>query len=99
MRQGGLIISAAELHHRYYTGLQVTRDPGVWVVYTGFVIMILGCYITFFMSHKRICVEVAKTGKKSKVMVAGTANKNKLGMHAIVRKMAKNLGITNENRL
>ena len=25
---------------RYFTGLQVTKDPGVWVVYAGFILMI-----------------------------------------------------------
>ena len=58
---------------RYYTGLQVTKDPGVWVVYSGFITMILGIIITFFMSHQRLYVEVGLEGKKSKVMVAGTA--------------------------
>ena len=56
---------------RYYTGLQVTKDPGIWVVYTGFIVMIIGCFITFFMSHQRLCVEVIKSGGKSKVVVTG----------------------------
>jgi cytochrome c biogenesis protein len=66
---------------RYYTGLQVTKDPGVIVVYTGFLMMIVGCIITFFMSHQRICIEVAAKGKRSHITVSGKANKNKLGMH------------------
>lgn len=65
---------------RFYTGLQVTRDPGVWVVYTGFVLMIIGCVITFFMSHQRLCIEVARSGRQSLVTVSGNASKNKLGM-------------------
>ena len=71
---------ATDLKARYYTGLQVTKDPGVWVVYTGFILMIIGCFITFFMSHQRICVEVINGRKRNKVMVAGISNKNKLGM-------------------
>ena len=74
---------------RYYTGLQITQDPGVWLVYTGFVLMIIGCIITFFLSHQRLCVEVIKRGKKSKIVVTGTANKNKLGMESRVKKIAR----------
>ncbi len=69
---------------RYYTGLQVTRDPGVWVVYLGFVSMIIGCIITFFMSHQRVGIEVVRDGRQSLVSAAGIANKNKLGMRRTV---------------
>ena len=83
--------AAAPADKRFYTGLQVTRDPGVWVVYTGFILMICGCFVTFFMSHQRICVHVAAEGKKSRIMVAGTANKNKMGMQRKVQQLAETL--------
>ncbi len=91
MRKGGLIFSVADFNSKYYTGLQVTSDPGVLVVYSGFIVMIIGCFATFFMSHQRLCVEIAKSGNKYKVMVVGTANKNKLGMQARVKKFSQNL--------
>ncbi len=80
MRNGQESFSVADYKARYYTGLMVTKDPGVWVVYTGFILIIIGCFITFFMSHQRICVEVASKGKGNKIMVSGISNKNKLGM-------------------
>jgi len=91
MRKGDLFFSVADYDNRYYTGLQVTCDPGVLVVYSGFAIMIIGCFVTFFMSHQRLCIEVIKIGNKTKVMVAGTANKNKLGMQARLKKFSQNL--------
>ena len=80
MRKGDVVIAVASHDQRYYTGLQVTKDPGVWVVYSGFILMIIGCFVTFFMSHQRICIEVTRKGNQSTVMVAGTSNKNKMGM-------------------
>ena len=36
-----------------------TRTPGVDVVYVGFILMILGCYVTFFRSHQQVCIEAS----------------------------------------
>lgn len=91
MRKGNVLIAVVENVPRYYTGLQVNRDPGVWVVYSGFILMIIGCYITFFMSHQQICIELVRSGKKTEVIVAGTANKNKIGMQSKVTGFADKL--------
>jgi len=91
MRKGEVLVSVEEYKEKYYTGLQVTKDPGVWVVYSGFIFMIVGCFITFFMSHQRICVEAVKSGKKTKVMIAGTSNKNKIGMENIIARILKRI--------
>ncbi len=91
MRKGDVVIAVASRDHSYFTGLQVTKDPGVWVVYSGFILMIIGCFITFFMSHQRFCIEV--TGKKnhSMVMVAGTSNKNKIGIQRKIEILSEKL--------
>ena len=91
MRKGNLAIAVVEHVPRFYTGLQVAKDPGVWVVYSGFILMIIGCYITFFMSHQQICLEIVATGEKTQVIVAGTANKNKMGMQTKVDRIAEKL--------
>jgi cytochrome c biogenesis protein len=95
MRKGNVFIAVADFVPRYYTGLQVSKDPGIWVVYAGFILMIVGIYITFFMSHQQVCIDVARQGKKSRIMVAGTSNKNKLGMQKRVTKLSERLiGLT-----
>ncbi len=62
----------------YATGLQVAKDPGVWLVYFGCGLMLLGLYIAFFMSHKKIWLYQRIDGDDISVTVAGTANKNKI---------------------
>ena len=91
MRRGNVVIAVVEHVPRFFTGLQVAKDPGVWVVYTGFILMIIGCYITFFMSHQQICLEAAAVGKNTEVVVTGTANKNKIGMQAKIDKISEDL--------
>lgn len=70
------VFSAKQL---YATGLQVTRDPGVWPVYIGCGLMILGLYIAFFLSHRRIWVSVAAHNTGSIIVLGGQSNKNKYG--------------------
>jgi len=88
-RNGAVTISIAGT--RYYTGLQVTRDPGVWVVYLGFIMLIVGCFVTFFTSHQRLFVEAVRMGGTCRVTVAGIANKNKYGMQQEVKRIAEQL--------
>jgi cytochrome c biogenesis protein len=80
-----------EQAERYFTGLQVTKDPGVPVVYTGFVGMIIGFMITFFMSHQTICVDMVSKGGRTQVTVAGIADRNKLGMERNTAELAERL--------
>ncbi len=76
---------------RYYTGLQVTKDPGVPIVYAGFIIMLIGFVITFFMSHQMIAVEIIGKGKGSRITVSGVSNRNKLGMDRKIERLAAQL--------
>ena len=91
MRNGDVIVSIAGYDPHFYTGLQVTRDPGVWIVYAGFILIISGFFITTFMSHQRLCIEVIESGHESKIAVAGTSNRNKIGMERKIKKLSEKL--------
>jgi cytochrome c biogenesis protein len=73
-------IALDKIETTYYTGLQVNRDPGVPLVYTGFCLLILGLFMTFFMHHKRVWVQVSESKGRVTVRVAGRSNKNQAGM-------------------
>jgi len=92
MRQGKFAFEVAGFDKKYYTGLQVNKDPGVWYVYLGFILMIVGCWITFFMSHQSCCIHIAKRdGDKSRIMVAGYAHRNPQGMKLKIEKLAEKI--------
>lgn len=89
-RGGNLIIQYGGADEKLYTGLQVAKDPGVWVVWAGCALMVVGICMAFFMSHKRLWIRIAN----GRAVMGGTANKNpaafELKFEALVEKV-KNL--------
>lgn len=71
-----------------YTGMQVRKDPGVFIVYLGCIIMALGMYITFFMSHRRIWVNIAEEKGGVKIMIGGSANRNRAAFEQKIEKLS-----------
>jgi cytochrome c biogenesis protein len=77
----------------YATGLQVAKDPGVWWVYSGCALMLIGLYAAFFMSHRKIwaLLRQNETGQAEAVFV-GSANKNSAGFAAAFAALAEEFG-------
>ncbi len=71
----------------YATGLQVTKDPGVWFVYIGCGMMLFGLFVAFFMSHRKIYAFVREEGEQSMLIFAGSAHKNKVGFEKVFAKL------------
>ncbi|OGP79438.1 MAG: hypothetical protein A2V86_01850 [Deltaproteobacteria bacterium RBG_16_49_23] len=72
------VLTIEEVVEREYTGLQVTKDPGVWIVWVGCSLMIIGFIISFFFSHQRVWVKIPSKGK-GEIVLAGSTSKNKVG--------------------
>ena len=62
----------------YATGLQVAKDPGVWVVYIGCCTMLIGLFMAFFLSHQRIWLYKINGSSTPQLLLSGSANKNKI---------------------
>jgi cytochrome c biogenesis protein len=61
----------------YSTLLLAKKDPGVLIVYSGCVLMVVGLVVSFFLSHRRIWVWISPDGKHgSRVLFSGNTNKN-----------------------
>jgi cytochrome c biogenesis protein len=74
-----------------YTGLQVAKDPGVVLIYIASVIMTIGLYAAFFMSHKKIWIRLTPetSGKANsvRVSVGGSASKNRLAFEREIERI------------
>jgi len=62
----------------YFTGLEVSHEPGQWAVWAGVVVMGLGLALVFYFVHARVwAVPVRDARGQLKLWIGGTANKNK----------------------
>jgi cytochrome c biogenesis protein len=69
----GVPIKLEAMKEQRYTGIEVSRDPGLWFVWCGFFLLMCGLCINFGLYHRRVYL-VQKDGG---VMIAGTSRRNK----------------------
>jgi len=84
---GDLIITFDGMDQKFFTGLQVAKDPGVWVVWLGCFLMVIGICMAFFMSHKRVWARISDDG----VTLGGSASKNPAGFDMSFDELAQKL--------
>ena len=81
----GVKVKLLKINEGFYTGLQVSKDPGVWIVWTGFAMILFGLYINFFIYFRRIYVRKGPDG----AVVAGVAFKNREAFKSEFEKLKK----------
>jgi cytochrome c biogenesis protein len=86
-RNAEFILSLEGIRNQEYTGLQVTKDPGVWVVWIGCALLILGLVVSFFFSHQRVWVRIPK-GPGKEIVLAGSTSKNRVGFEKVFEQLA-----------
>jgi cytochrome c biogenesis protein len=84
---GGLVLQYKGAQKKMYTGLQVAKDPGVWVVWVGCILMVIGIYAAFFMSHRRIWVRI----HNGTVTIGGNSSKNQNAFQQFFEEMTGKL--------
>jgi cytochrome c biogenesis protein len=72
------IFEGKDVQMAYFTGLEVSHEPGQWLVWAGVVVMGFGLALVFYFVHVRVwAVPVRNARGQVKLWIGGTANKNK----------------------
>lgn len=70
-----------------WTGLQVRKDPGVWVVWVGCTLILIGCTMAFFMPNRRIWIRVRRQRGKALCHMAASSPKGRQGLEEKVNRL------------
>jgi cytochrome c biogenesis protein len=73
VRRGAYDVQFRGFDQTYATGLQVGRVPWIPMVFGGFLVMFVGMFMAFFMSHRRYWARIAPDGT---LVVAGAARRH-----------------------
>jgi cytochrome c biogenesis protein len=69
---------AQDLKLGYFTGLDVSHEPGQWAVWSGVVLMGVGLIFVFYVAHTRFwAVPMRDARAQLNLWVGGTANRNR----------------------
>ncbi|MGA8645890.1 MAG: cytochrome c biogenesis protein ResB, partial [Candidatus Sulfotelmatobacter sp.] len=81
-----------DIEMAYFTGLEVSHEPGQWGVWAGVVLMGLGLALVFYFVHARVWVVPVRDARgQRKLWIGGTANKNKDVFEQRFRELAKQI--------
>lgn len=88
-RLGDFTVQVTDIQKKYVSGFQVNQDPGVWFIWIGSSLMLIGFMVAFYFSHQQVWVWVReKKGDRGteslEIRIGGTAHKNR---GAFVHKM------------
>jgi cytochrome c biogenesis protein len=90
-RPGPYQFTIKEIEPIYYSGLQATKDPGVWVVWVGCFLMMAGFYMAFFLSHRRVWVRLTEKGGGTWVEIAAASHRDRAGFEKEFEKISQAL--------
>jgi len=76
-----------EVDALYWTILDVNHDPGVPVVYTGCVLLLVGLFVAFFRSHSKVWIKFSP----GRISMGGTTNRNRAVFEEDFSKLAVEL--------
>lgn len=65
---------------KYYTGLQVNKDPGVPVIFAGSLFLIFGFMTVFFYAHRQVWIRLDRQGTNTRIGITGNTSRDPVGL-------------------
>ncbi len=70
-----------------YTGLQIAKNPGINIVWTGSTLIVVGITLSSFIYHRRLWAKIVPNGRGVVVHLGGTTHKSQIDFQKEFRKL------------
>ncbi|MEK6618185.1 MAG: cytochrome c biogenesis protein ResB, partial [Nitrospirota bacterium] len=74
-----------------FTGLQITKDPGVNIVWMGSTLIVVGITLSSFIYHRRLWAKVIPAGAGVTVHLGGNTHKSQIDFQKEFRKLTERI--------
>lgn len=74
-----------------YTGLQITKDPGVTIVWVGSTMIVVGITLSSFIYHRRLWAKVIPHDAGATVHIGGNSHKSQIDFQKEFRKLTERI--------
>jgi cytochrome c biogenesis protein len=92
-QRGGFTFTLKEFTKLYYTGIQVSKDPGVPLVWVGFCLIIMGFILSLFFAHKRIWLRISGSQYGYEISIAASVSKNRKPFEEKLEKLTGKIAV------
>jgi cytochrome c biogenesis protein len=86
---GGWSLKISHVEEHRWTGIQVKRDPGVWIVWVGCGLIMVGCAMAFLGVHRRIWIKLEPGKDGTHCWIAASSNRDIEGTKRQVEMLAE----------
>lgn len=75
----------------YFSGLQVNKDPGVEIVWLGCSLMLVGFYLTFFNTHRRLWMKLGEARNGFFLEIVAFSNRDRQNLEKELQYLERSL--------
>jgi cytochrome c biogenesis protein len=92
-QRGGFTFTLKEFTKLYYTGIQVSKDPGVPLVWTGFGLIMIGFMLSLFFAHMRIWLRISGSQDGHEISIAASVSKSRKPFEEKLEKLTGKIAV------
>ncbi len=91
--EGDFTFTLKDFKRYYYTGLRVSKNPGMPFVWGGFLLVLIGFILNLFFAHERVWVRIREAGKGTEISIAASSSKRSEVLEKKLQKLSRKLGL------
>jgi len=91
--EGDLAFTLKDFEQYYYTGLRVTKNPGMPLVWEGFFLVLIGFILNLFFAHERVWIRLRENAEGTEISLAASSSRRRDLLDKKINTISGKLGL------